>query len=153
MLHALCQRRDEVQRALGCNVHYRQASDPTLHVYRFLPDNLSILGYARSKLSKKDLQEKVKPNLKGDKETIEEFLDKLDYEAGPYDKPEGYRKVQSEPQTCCQFHMPSSSGHECLHEILSHRCLMQHAYMHATWWQCLHIGAQDHVRARREAQQ
>ena len=48
---------------------------------RFLPENLSILGYARSKLSKKDLQEKVKPNLK------------VDYEAGPYDKPEGYQKV------------------------------------------------------------
>lgn len=60
---------------------------------RFLPENLSILGYARSKLSKKDLQEKVKPNLKGDKETIADFLEKLDYEAGPYDKPEGYQKV------------------------------------------------------------
>jgi glucose-6-phosphate 1-dehydrogenase len=64
-------------------------------VCRFLPENLSILGYARSKLSKKDLQEKVKPNLKGDDDKINEFLDKLDYEAGPYDKPEGYQKVGS----------------------------------------------------------
>lgn len=62
---------------------------------RFLPENLSILGYARSKLSKKDLQEKVKPNLKGDDDKVNEFLDKLDYEAGPYDKPEGYQKVSS----------------------------------------------------------
>lgn len=64
-------------------------------VCRFLPENLSILGYARSKLSKKDLQEKVKPSLKGDKAKIAEFLDKLDYESGPYDKPEGYQKVQA----------------------------------------------------------
>jgi len=62
---------------------------------RFLPENLSILGYARSKLSKKDLQEKVKPNLKGDDDKVNEFLEKLDYEAGPYDKPEGYQKVCS----------------------------------------------------------
>jgi len=62
---------------------------------RFLPENLSILGYARSKLSKKDLQDKVKPNLKGDDDKVNEFLDKLDYEAGPYDKPEGYQKVSS----------------------------------------------------------
>lgn len=58
-----------------------------------LPENFSILGYARSKLSKKDLQEKVKPNLKGDKSKIDEFLDKLDYEAGAYDKPEGFQKA------------------------------------------------------------
>ena len=64
-------------------------------VCRFLPENLSILGYARSKLSKKDLQEKVKPNLKGDNDKVNEFLDKLDYEAGPYDKPDGYQKVSS----------------------------------------------------------
>lgn len=64
-------------------------------VCRFLPENLSILGYARSKLSKKDLQEKVKPNLKGDDDKVNEFLDKLDYEAGPYDKPGGYQKVCS----------------------------------------------------------
>ena len=61
---------------------------------RFLPSNLSILGYARSKLSKKDLQDKVRPNLKGDEDMIDEFLDVLDYEAGPYDKPEGYQKVK-----------------------------------------------------------
>lgn len=60
---------------------------------RFLPANLSILGYARSKLSKQDLQDKVKPNLKGDSDLIDEFLDVLDYEAGPYDKPDGYKKV------------------------------------------------------------
>lgn len=65
---------------------------------RFLPANLSILGYARSKLSKKDLQEKVKPNLKGDEDMIDEFLDVLDYEAGPYDKPDGYQKVAVVPQ-------------------------------------------------------
>ncbi|KAL3160128.1 hypothetical protein ABBQ32_010902 [Trebouxia sp. C0010 RCD-2024] len=59
----------------------------------FLPANLSILGYARSKLSKQDLQDKVKPNLKGDSDLIDEFLDVLDYEAGPYDKPDGYKKA------------------------------------------------------------
>ena len=61
--------------------------------FRFLPANLSIMGYARSKLSKQDLQEKVKPHLKGDKDLIDEFLDVLEYEAGPYDKAEGYQKV------------------------------------------------------------
>lgn len=61
---------------------------------RFLPSNLTILGYARSKLSKQDLQDKVRPNLKGDEDMIDEFLDVLDYEAGPYDKPEGYQKVK-----------------------------------------------------------
>lgn len=59
----------------------------------FLPDNLSIIGYARSKLSKHDLQEKVRPNLKGEPSIIDEFLEKLDYEAGQYDKPDGYQQL------------------------------------------------------------
>lgn len=76
---------------------------------RCLPENLSILGYARSKLSKKDLQEKVKPNLKGDKSKIDEFLDKLDYEAGAYDKPEGFQKVRHG-----QLALHSLSWHACI---------------------------------------
>lgn len=81
-------------------------------VCSFLPANVSILGYARSKLSKKDLQDKVRPNLKGDDEDINDFLDKLDYESGPYDKPEGYQKVWTHAvctfvQTCPIFTFPS----------------------------------------------
>ena len=83
---------------------------------------MSILGYARSKLSKKDLQDKVRPNLKGDDEEINDFLDKLDYESGAYDKPDGYQKVSYnsfglvstaaslQPNlSCCQAHKTISA--------------------------------------------
>lgn len=79
----------------GCLAsHIAPVSTPYKEVVcSFLPENTSILGYARSKLSKEDLRNKVRPNLKGADEDIDEFLDKLDYQSGPYDKAEGYQEV------------------------------------------------------------
>lgn len=60
---------------------------------RFLPQKISIIGYARSKLSDEDLREKIRPQLKADKEIVDEFLDLLTYISGPYDAPEGFQKL------------------------------------------------------------
>ena len=69
--------------------------------HRFLPKNLKLIGYARSKLSNSDLHEKIKGYLKGDDKTKQEFLDRITYVQGQYDGDEGfqvddvsYRKLQ-----------------------------------------------------------
>ena len=70
--------------------------------HRFLPKNLKLIGYARSKLSNSDLHEKIKGYLKGDDKTKEEFLARISYVQGLYDGDEGfqvedvsYRKLQA----------------------------------------------------------
>ena len=122
---------------------------------RCLPENFSILGYARSKLSKKDLQEKVKPNLKGDKSKIDEFLDKLDYEAGAYDKPEGFQKVRHGQLAC--LGMPVSASNTLTPLTLPEGAVaMKHAssyYLHFVYCHCpfpesqqvSHAGAQNYI--------
>ena len=59
--------------------------------HRFLPKNIKLIGYARSKLSNSDLHEKIKCYLKGDDKTKEEFLDRITYVQGLYDGDEGFQ--------------------------------------------------------------
>ena len=54
---------------------------------------MSIIGYARSKLSDQDLREKLKPHLKAAAEVVEKFLSLVTYISGPYDAPEGFQKL------------------------------------------------------------
>ncbi len=58
---------------------------------RFLPKNLQIIGYARSKLTDNDLKEKITGYLKGDEGKIKEFLDRISYIAGSYDDDAGFQ--------------------------------------------------------------
>lgn len=58
---------------------------------RFLPKNLKIIGYARSKLSDDDLKEKIKGYLKGEEAQVKEFLDRIHYIPGSYDGDEGFQ--------------------------------------------------------------
>lgn len=44
-------------------------------------------------MSDEELKEKVRPNLKGDEQVVEKFLDLLSYTAGLYDKAEGFQKL------------------------------------------------------------
>ena len=61
-----------------------------------LPQNVSITGYARSKLSDEDLREKVREHLKDDEQSVvEKFLSLLTYTAGAYDDAEGFKKLNS----------------------------------------------------------
>ena len=56
---------------------------------RFLPKDLQILGYARSKLTNESLREKLKGYLKGGEVT--EFLERVTYIPGSYDGDEGFQ--------------------------------------------------------------
>ena len=58
---------------------------------RFLPKNLKLVGYARSKLSNDDLHKKIRDYLKGDDKTKEEFLSRVSYVQGSYDGDEGFQ--------------------------------------------------------------
>jgi len=52
-------------------------------VCSMLPKNVSITGYARSKLSDEDLREKVREHLEDDEQSVvNSFLDLLTYTAG-----------------------------------------------------------------------
>ncbi len=62
-----------------------------LFVNRFLPKNLKLIGYARSKLSNEDLHGKIKDYLKGDDKTKDEFLSRVSYVPGSYDGDEGFQ--------------------------------------------------------------
>lgn len=59
--------------------------------HRFLPKDLRIIGYARSKLSDQDLKEKVKGYLKGTDAEVNEFLSRISYIPGSYDGDEGFQ--------------------------------------------------------------
>ena len=63
-----------------------------------LPKNVYITGYARSKLSDEDLKSKVKPNLKGDDETVEAFLKTFSYTPGAYDEAGGFQALHKKLQ-------------------------------------------------------
>lgn len=62
-----------------------------LLAHRFLPKNLKLIGYARSKLTDSDLHNKVKDYLKGDDRTKDEFLSRISYVPGAYDGDEGFQ--------------------------------------------------------------
>ncbi|CAK0786708.1 Glucose-6-phosphate 1-dehydrogenase, cytoplasmic isoform [Coccomyxa viridis] len=66
----------------------------TLFRKGFLPKNLKLIGYARSKLSNSDLHEKIKGYLKGDDKTKQEFLDRITYVQGQYDGDEGFQGLE-----------------------------------------------------------
>lgn len=63
-----------------------------------LPKNVNIIGYARSELSIDDLRSRIKLFLKvkdeGAKQKVDDFLQLVSYISGPYDKPEGYQKLE-----------------------------------------------------------
>lgn len=58
---------------------------------RFLPKNLAIIGYARSKLNVKDLRATTAEHLKGATDEVKRFLDLLSYLPGAYDAAEGFQ--------------------------------------------------------------
>ncbi|EEQ37747.1 hypothetical protein CLUG_01870 [Clavispora lusitaniae ATCC 42720] len=61
-----------------------------------LPSTVNIIGYARSQLTTEDLRERIKLYLKTDeksKSKIDGFLSLIHYISGPYDKPEGFEKL------------------------------------------------------------
>lgn len=64
-----------------------------------LPKNTSIIGYARSKMSDKDLHERVVSHLSDidspeGKETVGKFLDIVSYHAGSYDDPAAFAELE-----------------------------------------------------------
>ena len=70
----------------------------------YLDPSTKIIGYARSKLSKDDLQNRIKPFLKtpnGEKDIpkITNFFNMLSYISGPYDTDEGYLELRSHIET------------------------------------------------------
>lgn len=63
----------------------------------FLPENLHIIGYARSELSDDELRAKLKGYLQGQESTIAEFLSHCTYISGQYSgdvDPSGYSELQ-----------------------------------------------------------
>lgn len=65
-----------------------------LVVCRFLPKNLGIIGYARSKLNIDDLRATVAKHLKGTTEEVSQFLGLISYLPGAYDCAEGFQVDQ-----------------------------------------------------------
>ncbi len=60
-----------------------------LACHRFLPKDLRIIGYARSKLTDESLREKLQGHLKGD--GVTDFLSRVTYIPGSYDGDEGFQ--------------------------------------------------------------
>ena len=61
---------------------------------RFLPKNVAIIGYARSKLDVRDLRATVAEHLKGATEDVSRFLDLVSYLPGTYDSAPGFQVRQ-----------------------------------------------------------
>ncbi|GMH35965.1 hypothetical protein BSKO_03833 [Bryopsis sp. KO-2023] len=61
----------------------------------FLPDNIQILGYARSNLKDEELRDRLKGYLKGEESKINEFLSLCTYKQGQYDGSAGYKGLQT----------------------------------------------------------
>uniref|UniRef100_A0A061S3M8 Glucose-6-phosphate 1-dehydrogenase n=1 Tax=Tetraselmis sp. GSL018 TaxID=582737 RepID=A0A061S3M8_9CHLO len=65
----------------------------------FLPEELDVIGYARSGLTSGDLRAKLKPFLKGDETFVSQFLNRCTYISGQYDGDvdgQGYAKLQEQ---------------------------------------------------------
>ena len=72
---------------------------------RFLPKDLQIIGYARSKLTAEDLREKLKGYLKGEDDLIGEFLGRVTYISGVYDGDEGFQACSGPLHGCVCFEL------------------------------------------------
>ncbi|ANZ75903.1 BA75_02877T0 [Komagataella pastoris] len=63
----------------------------------YLSNKVKIIGYARSKLEDKEFKDRLvgyfKTKSKGDEEKVQEFLKLCSYISAPYDKPDGYEKL------------------------------------------------------------
>lgn len=78
----------------------------------FLPENLDVIGYARSKLSDEDLRTKLRGFLKADDAVIDKFMAKCTYVAGAYDgdaDSAGYAALQAKITELEKAH-PGNSG-------------------------------------------
>ena len=94
------------------HIHALSEQGPLLT--RFLPKNLKLIGYARSKLSPEDLHEKIRGYLKGDDKTKDEFLSRVTYVPGSYDGDEGFQVTYASQQ---RYQGPAVVlGSDCLHE-------------------------------------
>ncbi|KAK9827335.1 hypothetical protein WJX81_006694 [Elliptochloris bilobata] len=67
----------------------------TLFKRGFLPKNVAIIGYARSKLNIKDLRATIAEHLKGASGDVSRFLDLIAYLPGSYDSAEGFQGLQA----------------------------------------------------------
>lgn len=67
-----------------------------LYKTQYLPDNVTIVGYARSKKTDQDFRAGIKSYLKGDETEIDNFLKKCIYRSGGYDDDEAVQKVANE---------------------------------------------------------
>ncbi|GKY94914.1 hypothetical protein MPSEU_000456300 [Mayamaea pseudoterrestris] len=66
---------------------------------KFLPENVRIFGYARSKMSSEDLHEKLRPNLtkKRSDEAVDRFLKQVSYQGGEsYGDKDAFNKIKEE---------------------------------------------------------
>lgn len=73
----------------------------SLYRHNFLPEEFCVYGYARSKLSREQLHERLRPFLlkaatgRTEQETLlPRFLEKCEYVSGAYDRPEGYCQLK-----------------------------------------------------------
>ncbi|KXS20549.1 glucose-6-phosphate dehydrogenase [Gonapodya prolifera JEL478] len=68
--------------------------------HQFLPHNVQIVGYARSKMEKEQFRErvtsKIKTSSEADKALVGKFKDMLHYVDGQYDKDESYKNLALE---------------------------------------------------------
>ncbi len=62
---------------------------------RFLPQNVAIIGYARSKMSDDDLRTKLRPYMKGTPDRIDAFLGSCSYVAGSYTEAKDWQVLNS----------------------------------------------------------
>ena len=74
-----------------CSTLFSAEEDRLLCGDRFLPKDLQIIGYARSKLTVEDLRNKLKGYLKGEDDLIGDFLGRVTYISGVYDGDEGFK--------------------------------------------------------------
>lgn len=58
-------------------------------------DECKIVGYARSKMTTEELRSRIKPFLlkQAEEPIVDKFLSNVSYVQGPYDTPEGYKKL------------------------------------------------------------
>lgn len=66
----------------------------------FMPRNTRIIGYARSRMTDEELQEKLRPNLSGDDKRKDDFLCICSYLQGTYDEPSGFKELN---KVLCEY--------------------------------------------------
>lgn len=60
---------------------------------KFLPSSFSVIGYARSDYTDESLRKQLKEYLSGDDKAKDTFLEKVTYQQGQYDTPDGYKEL------------------------------------------------------------